>query len=428
VFELVGGQPARLWRFVSPGIESFRHQMGVLAYVSDRLRIGPLNLETGLRYDAVSGAAEGAETGIEWASLLPRVALDLTAARFSIFTGLLRSAYQLPLDWLAVGDPAAPTADVFRWETSTAATISPLIARAGPGTGGRPGFAGIDSNLERPSTDEFVLGFEIRPTPTTRLRLTGMNRRERNIVGTVNTAMPPYDAGGVFDPGGNVGSPDDDRIVPFYSRQPAGFGRDRYLLTNLGLDDATFKGLELTASLNRDRMTLFFGATAGRAEIFGANRGFGPLENDQGVLGELGIDPNAAVFARGRPFSDRGYTAKLLGIYRFPSATTLGVIARYQDGQPFSRMLLRPELAQGPDAVRAFASGDSRFMFVGTLDARLQQGLPLGGGGLDLVLDAYNLLNLSNSVEELTTEAPDVRIGRVVQPPRSVHIGVRITF
>jgi hypothetical protein len=428
--ELVDGRPARVWDFVAPALVSFRHQIGLAAFAGDRLTLTPrVSLDAGLRYETVSAAAEGAATGITWRTVMPRVELRWRLSDKSeptLFAAYTESAYRLPLDWLSVGDPAAPTAMVFR--ASDSQTLSPLVARSGPGTGGRADFSGVAPDLRRPRTSELAIGLEVEPLAGVRMRLLGITRRESDRVGVVNTGAVSYTVSGLFDPGGNVLSPDDDRIVPIHDQRPETFGRDRYLLTNLDVDHSTFDGVELTAEVQRDELTLLLGATAGRAHISAASRGFGAIENDQGVLGELAANPNAATFARGRPFTDRAYTGKIAGIYRFPTATTVGLVARYQDGQPFSRMLVVPGLGQGAEAVRAFASGDSRFMFTGTLDARVRQRIVLGSRAMDVVFDAYNLLGLDYSVEERTTEAPDVRETTAVQPPRSLLMGLRVTF
>jgi hypothetical protein len=51
-----------------------------------------------------------------------------------------------------------------------------------------------------------------------------------------------------------------------------------------------------------------------------------------------------------------------------------------------------------------------------------------GGRRLDLFVDAYNVLNLSNSVEEDVAAGPDVRVATAVQPPRSFHAGLTLNF
>src|SRR5262249_14388444 len=138
----------------------------------------------------------------------------------------------------------------------------------------------------------------------------------------------------------------------------ASFGRDRYVLTNQTSDTATYEALEISLRIETSRFVLFGGGTAGLASGPAANRGFGPLENDQAIVGELWSDPNAATFARGRLFTDRAFTGKLAAVIKMPSDVRLGLVARYQDGQPFARMLILT-LNQGVDAVRAFANGDS---------------------------------------------------------------------
>jgi hypothetical protein len=430
--ELVDALPARVWRFTNPGMPTFRHQAGLRAFVSDNITITQaLRLTAGVRYDSVSGSADGAQGRIRWHSVLPRAALRWTfleAWRPTLFASFTQTAYRLPLDWLAFGDPTAPRADIFRWTGPSPGDLGPLVARAGPGTGGDPAFTAIDAELKRPQGSEFVLALEVRPGPEVRLRVTGMTRNETDLVGLRNVGTPAYDLMSVFDPGADLGSPEDDRLVPVYNRRPETFGQDRFLLTNLDVPDATFEGIEIAAEIDKPRVTMLIGATAGRAETSAANRGFGPLENDQALVGELDAEPNAGTFARGRPFADRAYTAKVAGVYRFPTSTTLGIVARYQDGQPFSRLLVFPALNQGAEAVRAFASGDSRFMFVGTLDVRVQQRFSIGRSRVAVLLDAYNLVGLSNSVEERTTEGPDVRVPTAVQPPRSIHLGVRLSF
>lgn len=435
--ELVDGRPARVWRFARFGVESFRHQLGFAAYVRDRIAVTPrLAVDAAVRYDATSGSAHGAAQGIDWKSILPRAGLLLTISEkweATFIGGYARSAYRLPLDLLAFGDPIAPSADVFRWNAFTGTpadvtTVGPLVARAGPGTNGDPGFVTIDPGLKRPQAEEIIAGVEVAPAAGVRVLLAGVARREWDFVGLLNVGTPAYTVSGVLDPGADVGSIDDDRFVPVYNRLIESFGYDRFLLTTGPQSEATFNGIELRASVTKDTFLLYLGATMGRAVASAANRGVGPIENDQSLVGELTSDPNAATFARGRTFTDRAYTAKMIAVYRLPKSTTIGLVARYQDGQPFARLLVVPGLNQGVEAVRAFANGDSRFKFTGTLDARLQKGFQLGRGSVAVVLDAYNLLGLSYSVEEDTTAPPDVRITTAVQPPLTLHAGLRVTF
>ena len=106
----------------------------------------------------------------------------------------------------------------------------------------------------------------------------------------------------------------------------------------------------------------------------------------------------------------------------------LGVIARYQDGQHFARLVIVPNLNQGPEAIRAFANGRTRFTYSMTVDARLQKRFAIGSGRVDLMIDAYNILNTAKEVEEFPVTGPTSRLTAAVQPPRAIHLGFRVTF
>ena len=90
--------------------------------------------------------------------------------------------------------------------------------------------------------------------------------------------------------------------------------------------------------------------------------------------------------------------------------------------------MLLPGLNQGVEAVRAFRNGRTRFTFEMTVDARLQKGFTVGGRRADLIVDAYNLFNEYLEVEEITVSGPASRRKSASQPPRAIHLGVRIPF
>ena len=43
-------------------------------------------------------------------------------------------------------------------------------------------------------------------------------------------------------------------------------------------------------------------------------------------------------------------------------------------------------------------------------------------------MDAYNVINMGNEVEERVVSGSNFRAVTAVQPPRAVHFGVRFTF
>ncbi len=427
--ELVDGARARMWTFTSPGIDAQRHETAFSAFVGDRIQVGrSITADVGLTYDGVRGSAESAAQGISWNTLLPSASIWWAATSSGhtwIFGAYRKAADVLTLDTLAVGDPAASTGTVSAW---TSQGVGPIVARVGPGTSGNPAFSAISPSLNRPTTDELTVGGEYRPSATTRFRLAGVIKRQHNRIDLVNTGAPAssYSVSTIVD--GRPSADGGDVLLPVYNRLPSSFGRDQYLLSNPAADDDTFEGVVLSGEMSRDKWAFLFGATASQTSGLAANRGFHVDENDPGIPGEVFTDPNATTDARGRLFFDRAFTIKLATVRRFSHDVSIGLIARYQDGQPFSRVTVVPGLNQGTDFIRAYPAGDARFSFTGTLDFRVQKGFAAGPTRVDAFLDVYNLFDLGYEVEERVVTGSGFRTITAIQPPMTAHVGVRVTF
>jgi hypothetical protein len=444
VGELVNGQPARIWDFTDPIARSIWRERSVAAFLGETFAVAPrLTINGGLRFETIAGSAAAHEATIGWNSLLPRAGFHWSMLNFwqiSSFGQYGRYGHRLPLADLGYGDPTAPTANVSRWTLfpGTVPTLAalnaqaagPIVQRLGPGSAGIAGFSAIDPALKRPYMDELVLGFEARPRQNTFLRIAAIGRREQQMVGVVNVGVPEstYAIIQVPDMGIDTVGAGDDQLLRFYNRSPATFGANRYLLTNPSDHVGSFVGADMIGTVRRQRYFFLWGLTAGRSEGLAANRGFGPLENDPGLLGEVFVNPNARTFAQGRGFTERGYTIKLASSYQFPRDTTFGLIGRYQDGQHFARLVVQPGLNQGPEAVRAFRNGRTRFTFTMTVDARLQKGFTAGGRTVTAFVDAYNLFNQFLQIEEIALSGATSRQTSAIQPPIAVHVGVRIPF
>jgi len=102
------------------------------------------------------------------------------------------------------------------------------------------------------------------------------------------------------------------------------------------------------------------------------------------------------------------------------------VVARYQDGQPFARLVIVPGLAQGTEFVPAVPNGRHRFEFAITVDARIEKGFHLGRARLAAVAEAFNLLANAHEVEEDVVTGPAFRTPTASQPPRVFRVGVRL--
>jgi hypothetical protein len=430
VGELVGGIPARLWTF-SASADTRRTRVGLAAFVADTVRLwDAVTVQGGLRVDRVTGLARGAPQGITWTTVLPRLSARWQFGWAALYAAETHTADSLLTDVLAYGDPAAAIADVRRWDGGREGR---LVARVGPGAGTDGRLTAIDPTVERPLTKEFVVGIEAAPPRLVRVRFTAISRRRSRQMALLNVGVPAssYDLFHIADPGPNRLVPDvgDDQLLPIYNRSQDTFGMDRYVLSNLDQRPATFQGATLTFDRSTPRVFLAASGTMGWTFAAAGNRGYGAAENDAGIVGELLTDPNAATHARGNVFADRQYIFRVSTAYRFPHDTSVGVVARYQDGQPFSRMVVVPDLNQGTDAVRAFRSGKSRFTFTGTLDIRVQKGVTLPGGGrAALVIDGYNVINMDKEVEEWVVTGSDYRTPTAAQPPRAIHIGLRVSF
>jgi hypothetical protein len=457
--ETVDGLAARVWDYSWPGTDSHRHVLDFAAWASERLAWRDrLFVEAGLRLESTTGAAQGAAQGVSWTTLLPRVSarLRLTdAGRLSLFGGWGEYRHRLLLDALAFGDPNAPQASVYRWRDSNGDGLyepserGPLVARVGPGAGDGS-LAGIDPGLRPPRTRELVAGIDASPAKGWVVGLTGFDRRETDLVEPVDVGvtMSDYVVRYLPDPGGDIVGPQDDQLLPVFDRKPESFGLDRYLLTNPTGLTGLHQGVEFRVEKTLGtRFALFAGATASRTEVRGANRGFRVTENDQGVLGELFDDPNAGTYSLGRGFFDRAFTIKVATVWRAPHGFRVGLVARYQDGQPFGRLVVVPDLAQGPEAIPATSRGQSfgraattdpegrpltadghRFTYTLTVDVRVEKGFSLGSRRLALVAEVFNLLDTRNEVEENPVWGASFRDPTAVQPPRVVRVGARFDF
>ena len=202
----------------------------------------------------------------------------------------------------------------------------------------------------------------------------------------------------------------DDQILRFYNRSPATFGADRYLLTNPSDHVGSFVGADMIGTVRRQRYFFLWGLTAGRSEGLAANRGFVPLENDAGLLGEVFVNPNARVYAQGRVFTERGYTIKLASSYEFPRDIDVRP-DRALSGRTALRAAGRPGRAEpgGGSRSRAFRNGRTRFTFTMTVDARLQKGFAVGGHRLTAIVDAYNVFNQFLQIEEIAVSGATSR-------------------
>jgi hypothetical protein len=121
--------------------------------------------------------------------------------------------------------------------------------------------------------------------------------------------------------------------------------------------------------------------------------------------------------------------------------------SRPAPGTPFGRLVVVPDLAQGPEAIPATPRGQSfgraatvdpdgrpltadghRFAYTLTVDARVEKVFRIGARRLALVAEAFNLPGLRNEVEENVVWGASFRAPTAVQPPRVLRLGGRFDF
>ena len=265
--ERVDGVPARIWHYSSPGLESHRRALAVNAFATDHLSISSkVTLDASIRFESADASAHAAAQGIHWRSLLPGIYMnwDLgTEWQLHLLTGVSRSADQVKLGLLAYGDPAAPTADIYRWNGSPLSGAK-MIGRVGPGTAGDAAFVTIDPQLRRPMMDQFALGFEGRPIPKLKVNVLGLARRQSPQIHGVNIGVPisGYTTFTIPDDNADIVKPDDDQLLHIYNRRPEMFASDRYLLTNPDLMSGTMASVVVSGELTTKHVYFRMAGTA----------------------------------------------------------------------------------------------------------------------------------------------------------------------
>lgn len=434
--ELIDGQPARVWDVTFRGDESRHSSVSASAFVSDRIALADrVTLMGSMRAEFDHGSAAGSSSRIRWFSATPRATLRWRPGdSVVVTTGYALYGHRLPLSYLDVGDPAGPAGVMSRWDDRngdrqfTATELTPVAAVGACCTSAGPSRI---ADLRRPVTGEFLIGME-HAMGAWRWSVTGIDRRERHQVALVNDGLTSadYTVSFIDDPGVDIAGLSGFERLPIYDRTAASFLKDAYLLTNTPADPSRYQGLEVALSRDLgDRWLFRFGGSAYRSEGVGANRGYRVDENDQGPLGEVFTTPNAATNARGRLFYDRAFVMKVLGAYRGAGPLGAAVVARYQDGQPFARLVVANGLAQGAEIIQAYPRGGQRFTYTLTLDARVDLRWKFGSGrSLGLAFEAFNLPNMQLEVEEDIVTGPAFRAVTAVQPPRVLRIGLEVGF
>lgn len=229
------------------------------------------------------------------------------------------------------------------------------------------------------------------------------------------------------DPSGDIVGASDDQLLPVKEEDIAALVRSRFLLTNPEGHNSLAEGAELRFRVANAGGFLELAGAAYRSNGRGGNRGFHVDENDSGVAGESFDGTNQDTFGYGRLFFDRAYGLRLAGGLVDVLGFKLGAVGRYDDGQPFSRVVVVRDLPQGTDFVQAIPRGRARFTFALSVDARIAREFRVGRSGVEIALSVFNALGNKLETEEHIVWDKRYRQVTMTQPTRSAVLEVRIS-
>jgi hypothetical protein len=297
------------------------------------------------------------------------------------------------------------------------------VARRGPGS------MTVDPDLSLPTMRRVIVGFKTRVGPFG-IHATGFARRDRDLI---ETALDPQGSEiqsirYVPDPSGDIDGPTDDQILPIVEENRRSFSASRFLLTNPAEHHALGEGAELGFETNSRHVHWGLNGAAFRVSGRGGNRGLRVSENDFGVVGETFDRTNADTFGDGRLFFDRAYSLRMYLTANDVRGFTFGALGRYDDGQPFARVVVQNDLPQGPDFVQAIPRGRARLHYTLSVDARLARRFKMSSANIEVSASVFNALGSQFEAEERVVWLPkaDYRKITMVQPPRAFIIGIRI--
>jgi hypothetical protein len=122
----------------------------------------------------------------------------------------------------------------------------------------------IAPDLREPRTTEIRASLQTRLGEHLVLRLGGTDRRTSRLIQPVNSLALSgnFSMTHVDDTGLNLLDPGDDQVLPIFTRLPASYGADAYVLRNVDGNSARDHGLDLVLERAfRDRWGMLIGAT-----------------------------------------------------------------------------------------------------------------------------------------------------------------------
>lgn len=426
--ERLNGLSARRWLFTSVG-ESRLAELRARVALDFKMKLSDsMRLSGAVALQRLSIGDRDGDSILGSTKILPTVRFDWKMSDDATF--FAEGSLDTPPSPLAGYEAAtknAPTVSARLWKDANrdgqavAAELGAEVARRSAGS------VTADPDLRLPNMRRVIVGFSTKLGPVG-MHAVAFARRDRDLIETSLTPQSSEIAKlrNVADPSGDIVGPSDDQVLGIAEEAAASFTSSRYLLTNPLYHRALGEGAELGFEANSERVFWGLNGAAFRDSGRGGNRGLRVTENDFGVVGESFDRTNTDTYGYGRLFFDRAYSLKMyltaVNIHGF----TLGALGRYDDGQPFARLVIQNDLPQGPDFVQAIARGRARLHYTLSVDARVARTFEISGSSVEFSASVFNALGSKFEAEEQVVWLPDYRRITMVQPPRSFVFGVRI--
>jgi hypothetical protein len=392
-------------------------------YAQDAWTMAAVTVEVGLRFDGHRAAppyparfrtnAAAPRVGVAW-DVGRRHQTVLRAHYGRYFDPMVSSFYNFldPLSW----NPEI-----------TAAVVGPdefvELYRFLPTTG----FA-IDPDLEPSFVAEWVAGAERALPRGVALKAQLVHRRFEDTIAFVDTATH-WEPVQLRDPGpdGRADTADDGGLQTIYNN--ANPGAAVRMLTNPPQAYRIYRALQLVASRRASTGPTFQASYTWSRTTGNFNNGFSSnaANNDTGTDGVF-INPNRAINRDGPTALDFAHSFKALGTLPLPRRWTVSWIYRVESGRRWARQVTyRTRLNQGVENVLA-EPFVRRTPTVNVADVRVEKSLRIGPATAGAYVDVFNVTNAGVARAYIAQSGP-----RFGQPggwldPRTVTLGLRLTF
>lgn len=388
-------------------------------------------------FDATAGlhlSAAGADAGAQWMRISPSVGAAATwSTRPGQWFVLVRREPETLTAQVAdfLDTQAAATTQTAWHDDNADGIVQPSEIGELLRVAGGPSHQRAEA-LALPASHQLALGYRSPLFGPWQWRISAIGRWTLGRL-TVESSSDGYTAKPFFDPGGDgrgetrsvLGSGQDMTSYAADLRQTA---TAPFFLRN---DPKAAYYLGIETSLLTQKTRFWFVNIGGAAYLSAGAAPFGNFvdRNDPGVISEASANLNQQINAWGRYEHDRSFSLKILAGILPLEGLSLATAARYRDGEPFARIVIDPDLPQGPTALMAIRRGRARATFHMNWDVRVRYQTPKSWPvAATLICDVYNLFGSATELIEDARTGPGYRKALEAIPNRTLFLGLEFSW